>query len=509
MKKRRLFSIMDKMYKEGGLATDGLEVDPISGNKIPTGSNAEDVRDDVDAQLSSGEYIVPADVVKYFGVSYFEKLREKAKSGLDDMDKDGRMGGKPITPTLESDMQAVDGYASGGMVPGSSVDGILDRIKAAATKDPSVSNLLKSKGIFIQQPMQGQAAQAPAVQGQATPRQYAEGGTVLAGPYSSENNVSSYNPYAYTPGFSAESGVTGMAPGAPAIPTVPTPSVEAPAQPLSCPDGYIYDQSTNSCIIDLNSSRYDTDSSREQNKEFQDSKDAWMDKYDYSNPDTLVNQTLTTLGVGGEQEGVLGNIANKANAYLDKGALGSLFKAGRYGEAMANASMLETQGHVEKANQLREAASTYAKTERVKVGGLFDQSNVLIGHAQTRVSELTPYKTVGPVVAEPKKEPTKPTIRDTDTEERRASASSIMSKQNAASEKARRDRDERESNTSSGGGGGSSYGMPGAGDGVREDRSPELDSDGRADFYKGGLVSKPTKKTKVKNKSNKKGLGRK
>ena len=31
---------MDKMYEEGGLATDGMDVDPVSGNDIPTGSNA-------------------------------------------------------------------------------------------------------------------------------------------------------------------------------------------------------------------------------------------------------------------------------------------------------------------------------------------------------------------------------------------------------------------------------------------------------------------------------------
>jgi hypothetical protein len=38
---------MDKMYKEGGLATDGMDIDPVSGNEIPAGSNAVDVRDDV------------------------------------------------------------------------------------------------------------------------------------------------------------------------------------------------------------------------------------------------------------------------------------------------------------------------------------------------------------------------------------------------------------------------------------------------------------------------------
>jgi hypothetical protein len=92
---------MDKMMEEGGLATDGMDIDPISGNDIPVGSNAVDVRDDVDAKLSEGEYVVPADVVKYFGVSYFEKLRNKAKEGLEEMQEDGRVGGDPVEEDME------------------------------------------------------------------------------------------------------------------------------------------------------------------------------------------------------------------------------------------------------------------------------------------------------------------------------------------------------------------------------------------------------------------------
>ena len=133
---------MDKMYKEGGLATDGMDIDPISGNDIPVGSNAVDVRDDVDAKLSEGEYVVPADVVKYFGVSYFEKLRNKAKEGLEEMQEDGRVGGDPVEEdmeemeeeyTLGGYLASLDGYATGGLVEGMDVDGIVDRVKAAST----------------------------------------------------------------------------------------------------------------------------------------------------------------------------------------------------------------------------------------------------------------------------------------------------------------------------------------------------------------------------------------
>ena len=87
---------MKTILAEGGIADDGMNKDPISGNEIPAGSLAKEVRDDVDAKLSEGEYVVPADVVRYFGVNYFEKLRQKAKAGLEEMDKDGRIGGDPV-----------------------------------------------------------------------------------------------------------------------------------------------------------------------------------------------------------------------------------------------------------------------------------------------------------------------------------------------------------------------------------------------------------------------------
>ena len=81
------------LFDEGGMADDGMDVDPVSGNEVPPGSMAEEVRDDMDAKLSSGEYVVPADVVQYFGLKFFENLRSEAKGDLEKMDKDGRIGG--------------------------------------------------------------------------------------------------------------------------------------------------------------------------------------------------------------------------------------------------------------------------------------------------------------------------------------------------------------------------------------------------------------------------------
>jgi len=80
-----------RSYAEGGEV-----VDPVSGNEVPPGSLPEEVRDDIDARLSEGEYVVPADVVRYYGVKFFEDLRTKAKAGLEKMDEEGRIGGEPI-----------------------------------------------------------------------------------------------------------------------------------------------------------------------------------------------------------------------------------------------------------------------------------------------------------------------------------------------------------------------------------------------------------------------------
>ena len=96
-----------RMFNEGGTAMkdqmqmafkdDGMTKDPVSGNEIPPGSLAKEVRDDIPAMLSEGEYVVPADVLRYYGVNFFENLRNQAKSGLQNMEAAGRIGGEPLS----------------------------------------------------------------------------------------------------------------------------------------------------------------------------------------------------------------------------------------------------------------------------------------------------------------------------------------------------------------------------------------------------------------------------
>jgi len=79
-------------FQEGGLLQEGGTVDPVSGNDVPVGSTQEEVRDDIPAQLSEGEFVFPADVVRFIGLDNLMKLRQEAKSGLAKMDRMGQMG---------------------------------------------------------------------------------------------------------------------------------------------------------------------------------------------------------------------------------------------------------------------------------------------------------------------------------------------------------------------------------------------------------------------------------
>ncbi len=85
------------LFEYGGIADDGMTKDPVSGNNVPPGSLAKEVRDDIPAMLSEGEYVVPADVLRYYGVNFFENLRGQAKQGLQNMEQNGRIGGTPMT----------------------------------------------------------------------------------------------------------------------------------------------------------------------------------------------------------------------------------------------------------------------------------------------------------------------------------------------------------------------------------------------------------------------------
>jgi hypothetical protein len=59
---------------------------------VPPGAMQEEVRDDISAKLSEGEFVFPADVVRYVGLERLMHIRDLAKRGLQKMSEQGQMG---------------------------------------------------------------------------------------------------------------------------------------------------------------------------------------------------------------------------------------------------------------------------------------------------------------------------------------------------------------------------------------------------------------------------------
>ena len=59
---------------------------------MPSGSLKEEVADDIPVMMSEGEFVFPADVVRYIGLETLMKMRQDAKQGLKMMEEMGQMG---------------------------------------------------------------------------------------------------------------------------------------------------------------------------------------------------------------------------------------------------------------------------------------------------------------------------------------------------------------------------------------------------------------------------------
>ena len=113
-----------ELFEDGGLKDEGGMVDEVSGNDVPPGSTREEVRDDIPAQLSEGEFVFPADVVRYIGLEKLMMMRQEAKQGLKQMEAMGQMGNSDEAtmpddlPFDETDLDIEDDleYNTGGVV---------------------------------------------------------------------------------------------------------------------------------------------------------------------------------------------------------------------------------------------------------------------------------------------------------------------------------------------------------------------------------------------------------
>jgi hypothetical protein len=105
----------------GGLKDEGGEIDEASGNRVPIGG--------IPANVSEGEFIFPADVVRYHGLDKMMALRQEAKMGLKQMERMGQMGNSDEAtmpddlPFEMADLIVVGGkgepmeFSEGGFVP--------------------------------------------------------------------------------------------------------------------------------------------------------------------------------------------------------------------------------------------------------------------------------------------------------------------------------------------------------------------------------------------------------
>lgn len=75
-------------------------------NQPPIGSSPANVADNIPAHLSEGEFVVPANVVKFYGLKHFQGLIQKAHEGLNEMDQSGLLKQPPAQPQPASSSPA-------------------------------------------------------------------------------------------------------------------------------------------------------------------------------------------------------------------------------------------------------------------------------------------------------------------------------------------------------------------------------------------------------------------
>ena len=240
------------MFEEGGIADDGMNRDPVSGNEIPSGSLAVEVRDDIPAQLSEGEYVVPADVVRFFGVKFFEDLRTKAKMGLQKMEQDGRIGGEPIDSpavtsntddlspeeqeilreimAMEQPQEQPAGFAPGGLASGYSVPSGFDSLTDFVTSPTRVQDQFKT----------------------------------LGGSYIAEGTTG-----------------TAVEPVAPVVNKV-------------CPAGQIFSEELQMCVVDPNASRGEDGQNKDRDVVTEPQAD-WGQNVDWTNPEAMTEYSKSVL----------------------------------------------------------------------------------------------------------------------------------------------------------------------------------------------------------------------
>jgi hypothetical protein len=150
-------SVSDQMelFEDGGFKDQGKTKDPVSKNPVPIGSTQEEVRDDIPAQLSEGEFVLPADVVRYHGLEKIMGIRDQAKQGLQKMEDMGQMGNSDQAKL--PDNVPFTQMAEGGVVPGVNIQGPTTQL----TKQSMFAAPAQTQPQQVAQPVTVQTPQAP------------------------------------------------------------------------------------------------------------------------------------------------------------------------------------------------------------------------------------------------------------------------------------------------------------------------------------------------------------
>jgi hypothetical protein len=140
---KSFFDALQMMYQNSGANEPGLEINFSNAiknnydltrprfaeggvventNPVPPGATPKEVADDVPIMASDGEYILPANVVRFIGLDKIEKMVEQAKTKLAELDQKGRIGGDtgndeelPFNPEELQRVPAEDSAA--GIIP--------------------------------------------------------------------------------------------------------------------------------------------------------------------------------------------------------------------------------------------------------------------------------------------------------------------------------------------------------------------------------------------------------
>jgi len=355
--------------QQGGLKDDGMKQDPVSGNPIPNGSMAKEVRDDIPAQLSEGEYVVPADVVRYLGVKHFEDLRNKAKEGLQSMEANGRIGGEPVpvggpkaAPMMQQQMQppmpqAPTPYSPAPTPPQPQQMAMGGDLSPEEMQEIN-SIMMTQGGMIPTDPYQQQQTQyqQPMAAGAAN-------GTDMS-PYNS--NFSFYNPpgmsakeaistpNVYSPNFSWETPAGGTAIG--------TTESEVPVESEeTCKArGLVYNPDTKMCEVPLPTVSPTRDDDGIAPEDEGEDSTTWMDNYDYTDFNNLAQQTSAAL------DGPSTMLGSAAEFIFGGGVLGKFAKASNAAQVAANIAVLKAQG--QDVSELTTKFNNYINTNNL--GGL-------------------------------------------------------------------------------------------------------------------------------------------